>query len=87
MNMTELCDSQIPASNATRVALRSLVLTTTGRYRCEVSAEAPSFQTVSDHGDLLVVGETLDSVSIVNINHINMIEVFITLSKHITNIK
>lgn len=27
-----------------------------GRYRCEVSAEAPSFQTVSDHSDMLVVG-------------------------------
>ncbi|XP_054264849.1 uncharacterized protein LOC128987838 [Macrosteles quadrilineatus] len=48
-------DVDIPASNATQVVLRSLLLTSTGRYRCEVSAEAPSFQTVSDHGDLLVV--------------------------------
>ena len=29
---------------------------TTGRYRCEVSAEAPSFATSSAFGDLLVVG-------------------------------
>lgn len=27
----------------------------TGRYRCEVLAEAPYFQTVSDHSDMLVV--------------------------------
>ncbi|XP_046666464.1 uncharacterized protein LOC124358214 [Homalodisca vitripennis] len=48
-------DVDIPRSNETQVALNSLVLASTGRYRCEVSAEAPSFQTVSDHGDMLVV--------------------------------
>uniref|UniRef100_A0A1B6L404 CD80-like immunoglobulin C2-set domain-containing protein n=1 Tax=Graphocephala atropunctata TaxID=36148 RepID=A0A1B6L404_9HEMI len=48
-------DVDIPNSNETQVALKSLVLSSTGRYRCEVSAEAPSFQTVSDHGDMLVV--------------------------------
>ncbi|KAJ6649672.1 hypothetical protein Bhyg_04911 [Pseudolycoriella hygida] len=37
------------------VVLQSVNLSTTGRYRCEVSAEAPSFQTVSDHGDMIVV--------------------------------
>lgn len=36
--------------------LVSVNLSTSGRYRCEVSAEAPSFQTVSDHGDMVVVG-------------------------------
>lgn len=39
------------------VVLQSVNLSTTGRYRCEVSAEAPSFQTVSDHGDMIVVGK------------------------------
>lgn len=37
------------------VDLLSLNLMSTGRYRCEVSAEAPSFQTVSDHSDMEVV--------------------------------
>ncbi|XP_029676995.1 uncharacterized protein LOC115243866 isoform X1 [Formica exsecta] len=37
------------------VILSSVNLMSTGRYRCEVSAEAPSFQTVSDHSDMEVV--------------------------------
>lgn len=37
------------------VVLKSVNLSSTGRYRCEVSAEAPSFETVSDHGDMIVV--------------------------------
>lgn len=35
--------------------LKDVSLQSSGRYRCEVSAEAPSFQTVSDHGDMVVV--------------------------------
>ncbi|XP_076300365.1 uncharacterized protein LOC143218797 isoform X2 [Lasioglossum baleicum] len=37
------------------VVLKNVNLTSTGRYRCEVSAEAPAFQTVSDHADMTVV--------------------------------
>ncbi|XP_043275615.1 uncharacterized protein [Venturia canescens] len=37
------------------VVLNSVNLMSSGRYRCEVSAEAPSFQTVSEHSDMLVV--------------------------------
>ncbi|KAH0953425.1 hypothetical protein HN011_006326 [Eciton burchellii] len=37
------------------VVLKSVNLMSSGRYRCEVSAEAPSFQTVSDHSDMLVI--------------------------------
>ncbi|PSN45910.1 hypothetical protein C0J52_24208 [Blattella germanica] len=44
-------------STESQVVLKSVNLSSTGRYRCEVSAEAPSFQTVSDHGDMTVVGE------------------------------
>ena len=44
-------------SNEKRVTLTNLVHSTTGRYRCEVSTEGPSFDTVSQYGDLLVVGE------------------------------
>ncbi|PSN50513.1 hypothetical protein C0J52_14368 [Blattella germanica] len=48
---------QIHNSTASQVVLKTVNLSSTGRYRCEVSAEAPSFQTVSDHGDMTVVGE------------------------------
>lgn len=39
------------------MVLRSVSLQSTGRYRCEVSGEAPSFQTVSGHEDMIVVGK------------------------------
>ncbi|XP_039284268.1 uncharacterized protein LOC111056050 isoform X2 [Nilaparvata lugens] len=42
-------------SNESQVLLTDLTLSSTGRYRCEVSAEAPSFQTVSEHGDMVTV--------------------------------
>lgn len=48
---------QLHNSTDTQVVLDSVTLASSGRYRCEVSAEAPSFQTVSDHGDMIVVGE------------------------------
>ncbi|XP_046421833.1 uncharacterized protein [Neodiprion pinetum] len=37
------------------VVLQKVTLMSSGRYRCEVSAEAPSFTTVSDHADMLVI--------------------------------
>lgn len=42
-------------SNRTLVVLNNVNLTSSGRYRCEVSGEAPAFETVSDHGDMTVV--------------------------------
>jgi len=42
-------------SDSSRVALRHLNLGSTGRYRCEVSAEAPLFNTVSQSKRLQVV--------------------------------
>ena len=48
---------QLQNSTDTQVVLDAVSLASTGRYRCEVSAEAPSFQTVSDHGDMVVVGK------------------------------
>lgn len=39
------------------MVLSNVNLTSSGRYRCEVSAEAPAFQTVSDHADMIVVGK------------------------------
>lgn len=44
-------------SNESQVLLTGLKLQSSGRYRCEVSAEAPSFQTVSEHGDMVTVGK------------------------------
>lgn len=32
-------------------------LSSSGRYRCEVSGEAPSFNTVDGYGDMVVVGK------------------------------
>lgn len=43
-------------SDEKRVTLRNLEHKTTGRYRCEVSTEGPTFATESKYGDLLVVG-------------------------------
>ena len=40
-------------SNETTLSLASLDVMSTGRYRCEVSTEAPMFSTESDYGDLL----------------------------------
>lgn len=48
-------------SNSKQVTLTNLVQSTTGRYRCEVSTEAPRFDTVSQFGDLLVVVLPTDS--------------------------
>lgn len=44
-------------SDAHKVTLRRLTIDSTGRYRCEVSTEAPSFATVSNYNDLYVVGK------------------------------
>jgi len=46
-------------STAESVVLRTLELASSGKYRCEVSAEAPSFQTVTNHSSMLTVGKYL----------------------------
>ncbi|XP_014203690.1 uncharacterized protein LOC106635988 [Copidosoma floridanum] len=42
-------------STESSVVLNSVNLMSSGRYRCEVSGEAPAFQTVSEHADMEVV--------------------------------
>lgn len=42
-------------STENQVVLSSVQLSTSGKYRCEVSGEAPSFQTITDHGHMTVV--------------------------------
>lgn len=47
---------QIDKSNSNEVVLKSLEQSSSGTYRCEVSAEAPSFQTVFQDRDMITVG-------------------------------
>merc|ERR1712226_1008573 len=44
-----------PKSDERKVTLKALTIESTGRYRCEVSTEAPSFATVSNFNDMYVV--------------------------------
>ncbi|XP_037079582.1 cell adhesion molecule 2-like [Pollicipes pollicipes] len=48
-------DVDLAASDARTVRLRSVYLSTSGQFRCEVSLEAPSFDTYYDYGDMIVV--------------------------------
>ncbi|XP_058454189.1 uncharacterized protein LOC131432116 [Malaya genurostris] len=53
----QLSGINVDLQNSTndQVVLDPIELSSSGKYRCEVSAEAPSFQTVSDHGEMTVV--------------------------------
>lgn len=48
---------KVQNSGASQVYLNSLELSSSGRYRCEVSGEAPSFTTVTEHNDMITVGK------------------------------
>lgn len=48
---------QVSNSTETTVVLSKVTLSSSGRYRCEVSGEAPEFRTVTDHGVMVVVGK------------------------------
>ena len=50
---------QARLSTEREVVLDNVDFTTTGQYRCEVSGDAPMFQTASNEGILYVVGEYL----------------------------
>ena len=52
---------QARLSTEREVVLDNVDFTTTGQYRCEVSGDAPMFQTASTEGILYVVGEYLSS--------------------------
>lgn len=56
--LTLTCSSgQLASSDARTVRLKTVYLATSGQFRCEVSLEAPSFDTYYDYGDMIVVGE------------------------------
>lgn len=44
-------------SNSRKVVLRSVNINTSGLYRCEVSAEAPSFASAQSEGRMEIVGK------------------------------
>ena len=44
-------------STETHIVLRNVDLTTSGKFRCEVSGEAPLFQTATFTNILIVVGK------------------------------
>lgn len=50
-----LSREQHQSSNDVKVMLKRLNLKSSGMYRCEVSAEAPSFSSVEDEGRMEVV--------------------------------
>uniref|UniRef100_A0A182PJ76 Ig-like domain-containing protein n=1 Tax=Anopheles epiroticus TaxID=199890 RepID=A0A182PJ76_9DIPT len=52
---TEGATVNVQNSTNSHVTLESINMLSGGKYRCEVSAEAPSFQTVAENGDMMVV--------------------------------
>ena len=51
-------------STETRIVLRNVDLTTSGKFRCEVSGEAPLFQTAKNQNFLRVVGNDHSAASL-----------------------
>lgn len=47
------------------VVLSSVQLSSSGVYRCEVSGEAPSFETVTEHREMMVVGKLTTSFIVI----------------------
>ena len=50
-------NSQLLNSNDKKVSLRNVSLATRGVYKCEVSAEAPTFLTFNREAPMEVIGE------------------------------
>ena len=55
-------DLQLPKSIQGHVFLRNADMETEGLYRCEASAESPTFQTVAGEKQLKVYGKLKESV-------------------------
>lgn len=51
---------QIKHSNMREVTLVNVSKNLTGKYRCEISADAPSFHTVIKTAEMSVVGEYIN---------------------------
>ena len=48
---------QLQNSDKNRVTLFNLTFTTSGNYKCEVSTEAPNFETVAQNSNMTVMGK------------------------------
>ena len=57
-----LCMLQHQSSDSKQVTLRGVNLRSSGTYRCEVSAEAPSFPSAQSEGRMEVVCKSLPCV-------------------------
>lgn len=68
------------------VVLNRVTLQSTGRYRCEVSGEAPSFQTVSGHEDMIVVGKYASQLTNNNNRKSNKNSHILHIAHHVTHI-
>ena len=57
LSLKEMYSLQPRLSTEREIVLDDVDFTTTGHYRCEVSGDAPMFQTASNEGILYVVGK------------------------------
>ena len=57
MSLKKMYSLQPRLSTEREIVLDDVDFTTTGHYRCEVSGDAPMFQTASNEGILYVVGK------------------------------
>jgi hypothetical protein len=48
---------QLQNSDMSRVTLTNLQFNTSGNYKCEVSTEAPNFETVAQSSNMTVMGK------------------------------
>jgi len=56
-NCLSLFMFQLQKSGSTNVTLINLQFNTSGTYRCEVSTEAPNFETVAQNSNMTVMGK------------------------------
>ena len=57
LSLKKMYSLQPRLSTEREIVLDDVDFTTTGHYRCEVSGDAPMFQTASNEGILYVVGK------------------------------
>lgn len=57
MYIVYICLLQRSQSNASHVLLTSVGLNISGKFSCEVSADAPSFHTMLVSGEMEIVGK------------------------------
>jgi hypothetical protein len=56
-NKMSLLVFQLHNSDMNRVTLTNLQFNTSGNYKCEVSTEAPNFETVAQNSNMTIMGK------------------------------